>query len=1206
MGFSSDCPSSDTALVETRTERFGLLPVGDPVAAAPGQQQFDVDIVAVHGLNGDAYTTWTHSNGTFWLRDLLPASLPGCRVFSYGYPSQFAFSSSLATVRDYSRRLLGSIQSVHDALVIAQEDNKQYGPILETMSGVVFLGTPHRGSKAADLGAVIGTIINICSLSTPIRTDLLRNLKYDSAALQQLTTSVRQRLADIEVVTFYETAPTPGLGRLVVDESSSCMGIPHEVLLPLFDNHRDMCRFAGETDSYKLVLYQIREMSLKGLTPLQSKERTDTISSTRSLTETEKSCVTLFSVYDVADYRMSLPRPAKGTFKWILSHPLFASWRNATRSALLWLTGHAGCGKTILSSFLMDQLRQAQVDDSKRCSICIYFCDDNINKQKDGRAVLLGLIFQILSMHRSLIRYAKKAFELQGSNLVHSFAALWQVFQSIVSDPRAGSVYIIIDALDECEPTTRRELLTSIDDMILSPDGTSASSERTIKFILSSRPYFAGSERPLGRLSDHRLSIDEAGDAYAADLDTYIRQRMSEISEVHKLSPETKQYLQDALLAKADRTFLWVHMVLSSFENLIPISPKDFRRLIDEIPADLQATYRGLLNSIPKESQAIASKLLSLVLGSSRPLDIDEINIALTLNAEHRDEEELKTDLYPHMVRTLQVVLGPLVRISESKVSLIHQSAKEFLMRYNNSAGEGVTHWFTATQEEIALSVAEVCIQYLTLDDFSTDIFTVDESSSDDLGDMADSSDKSSEDCVQPMDFALGIDDLFMDPEALVDGHCGTISQKHHFYKYASLNWAHHFAKCQAIAPSSLKRSAAVLLKADDSFVSSNWLKYFWTKSGESNAAVPSNPNEVELAAYFGFDKMLEDYLQEGISISQWSLNTALYWAATNNHINAVQVLLSAGADPNAHAYKRQTPLIGAAVIGSSDCVRILLGEQGINVNLTDQHGRSALLLACRYGHFDVVKLLLDSESCEPDKVDNIGATPLLWAAGGGYARILSELMTKSGVEVNHQDNSGRTAISWAAGDGLRECVEVLLRHKRVDINLSDKKGRSPLMWAAHKGHVETIRLLVRRRNLDRNAVDLDRRSALSWACGDGHADAVKWLVRSGCTGINQRDIDGWSPLLWTILRDSPDTVRAILSTGLVDIEERDPKGKTVLYWAVSYSNIRAVEALLENNADPEAKDDDGKTVMTFARENGHSKIINALSAALNRRLAGN
>jgi ankyrin repeat domain-containing protein 50 len=79
-----------------------------------GAEQYPVDIIAVHGLNGDAYKTWTHENGVLWLRDLLPGLLPGCQVFTYGYPSQVAFSTSFARVQDYARQLLSSLRDVQE------------------------------------------------------------------------------------------------------------------------------------------------------------------------------------------------------------------------------------------------------------------------------------------------------------------------------------------------------------------------------------------------------------------------------------------------------------------------------------------------------------------------------------------------------------------------------------------------------------------------------------------------------------------------------------------------------------------------------------------------------------------------------------------------------------------------------------------------------------------------------------------------------------------------------------------------------------------------------------------------------------------------------------------------------------------------------------------------------------------------------------
>ena len=98
-----------------RTERHGLFLLSEREPAnEPIRELFDVDIVAIHGLNGDAYTTWEHENGTLWLRDLLPNSIPGSRIFTYGYPSQIFVGNSITRVRDYSLRLLSSLNGVRD------------------------------------------------------------------------------------------------------------------------------------------------------------------------------------------------------------------------------------------------------------------------------------------------------------------------------------------------------------------------------------------------------------------------------------------------------------------------------------------------------------------------------------------------------------------------------------------------------------------------------------------------------------------------------------------------------------------------------------------------------------------------------------------------------------------------------------------------------------------------------------------------------------------------------------------------------------------------------------------------------------------------------------------------------------------------------------------------------------------------------------
>lgn len=96
--------------------------------------------------------------------------------------------------------------------------------VLKSIVGVAFLGTPHRGSDVAKMGAIAGRVINGCAMLASagrhgriVRRDLLDTLSFDSKALQDLSVSVRNRLCDIKVVSFYETKALAPFNSLVSD-----------------------------------------------------------------------------------------------------------------------------------------------------------------------------------------------------------------------------------------------------------------------------------------------------------------------------------------------------------------------------------------------------------------------------------------------------------------------------------------------------------------------------------------------------------------------------------------------------------------------------------------------------------------------------------------------------------------------------------------------------------------------------------------------------------------------------------------------------------------------------------------------------------------------------------------------------------------------------------------------------------------------------
>jgi ankyrin repeat protein len=76
-----------------------------------------------------------------------------------------------------------------------------------------------------------------------------------------------------------------------------------------------------------------------------------------------------------------------------------------------------------------------------------------------------------------------------------------------------------------------------------------------------------------------------------------------------------------------------------------------------------------------------------------------------------------------------------------------------------------------------------------------------------------------------------------------------------------------------------------------------------------------------------------------------------------------------------------ETPLNCAAECGHSDCVKLLLEADGVDVNKANRDGYTPLSLAASCGHSDCVKLLIEADGVDVNKADKYGQTPLTWAA---------------------------------------------------------------------------------------------------------------------------------------------------------------------------------------------------------------------------------
>lgn len=99
----------------TREDSLGIEVLHDPGGTV-------VDIVFIHGLTGNAYTTWLDkATGVHWPRDLLPKDVPYTRIMTFEYDADVVnlrTSAAIDTVAGYANDLLGCLDGCREGFYV--------------------------------------------------------------------------------------------------------------------------------------------------------------------------------------------------------------------------------------------------------------------------------------------------------------------------------------------------------------------------------------------------------------------------------------------------------------------------------------------------------------------------------------------------------------------------------------------------------------------------------------------------------------------------------------------------------------------------------------------------------------------------------------------------------------------------------------------------------------------------------------------------------------------------------------------------------------------------------------------------------------------------------------------------------------------------------------------------------------------------------
>ncbi|KND89507.1 Ankyrin repeat domain-containing protein 50 [Tolypocladium ophioglossoides CBS 100239] len=880
-----------------------------------------------------------------------------------------------------------------------------------------------------------------------------------------------------------------------------------------------------------------------------------------------------------------------GSGQWFLRSTEYSTWKTEPNS-FLWLHGIPGCGKTILTSAVITDLEK---DEGVQDPLYFYFDFTDTSKQSLEKA-LHSLIIQLCRKNNNVQRHLDLLYDsCQQGRQQPSFDSLCKTFQNMVQ--QAGSVFIVLDALDECQ--TRKAyptggLLPWIQSLV-------DSQQTNVHLFVTSRSE-QDIKSAIETWARNQDIIHIKSDLVADDISAYIhaRVRQNEGLKRWQSRPEVQDEIEAVLEEKANGMFRWATCQLNVLENCLDYPT--LRKELTSLPRTLDETYARILANIPLQHEHNARRLLQFLTFSERPLSIAEAVDAIAVDTESRPRFDLKNRM--PAPEEISRYCSSLVVVSRdergsgtiTELQLAHFSVKEYLM--SDRLPSGFAKYLEETTARAC--IAEVCLAYLL--ELDKGLPTVEVKQSYWLAEYS---------ARYWTDHAALTESSSENVRVLTTALFSCERVRANCYRLYDPDWS-----CKDKSDED-NIASALYYASLGGFICS--VKTLLDHGAEVNLQGGTHGDALNAASMKGHEKIVQLLLDHGADVN---LDTALLAASRQGHEKTVQALLDHGTDVNVDVWRVSycNALQAASSGGHEKIVQALL-DRGADVNIQGGDYGNALQAASSGGHEKIVQVLLDRGAAVNVQGGYYG-NALQAASSGGYEKVVRVLLDR-GAGVNVQVGYYNNALQAASSGGHEKIVQVLL-DRGADVNIQGGYYGNALQAASSGGHEKTVQILLDhgadanfRGGYYYNAISaffsraqekivqvlLDHGDVVYILSGDsnvpyaissgGYEKIVQALLDHG-TGVNVQFKDYGNALYAASSGGHEKIVQVLLDHG-ADVNIQGGYYGNALYAALSGGHEKTVQVLLDHGADVNVQGGRHGNALYAALSAGHEKIVQVL-----------